>query len=106
MQFEELSCIITHLLLLNREKRVAYTQIFTRSLFYGIILLPHAFIIDTNRTCRLINHAFHHILSRKAHSYRSLLVYLDFEIGRQHRYHRKFKSLVREGQATFTQFVS
>ena len=65
-------------------------------------------LIDTNLGCRLINHAFHLILSRKAHSYRSLLVYLDFEIGRPkyRRYRRKFKSLVREGQATFTQFVS
>ena len=69
----------------------------------------HMLINDTNRGYRLINHAFHHILSRKAHSYRSLLVYLDFEIGRpkyRHRYHRKFKNLVREGQATFTEFVS
>jgi hypothetical protein len=65
----------------------------------------HTLINDTNRGCRLINHAFHHILSLKAHSYRSLLVYLDFEIGRKHRYHRKFNSLVREGLATFTQFV-
>ena len=68
----------------------------------------HMFINNTNRGCRLINHAFHHILRRKAHSYKSLLVYLDFEIGRPkyRRYHRKFKSLVREGQATFIQFVT
>ena len=69
----------------------------------------HMLVDDTNRGCRLINHAFHHILSGKAHSYRLLLAYLNFEISHpkyRHRYHRKFKSLVREGQATFTQFVS
>jgi hypothetical protein len=69
---------------------------------------PILIINDTNRGCRLINHAYHHILSRKAQSYRSLLVYLKFKIGRPkyRRYHRKFRSLVREGQATFTQFVT
>ena len=70
----------------------------------------HLLINDTNRGYRLINHAFHHILKHKAntHSYKSLLVYLDFEIGRPkyRRYQRKFKSLVREGQATFTLFVT
>lgn len=54
----------------------------------------------------LNNHAFHHILSHKPHSYKLLLVYLDFEISRpkyRHRYHRKFKSLVKDA---FVQFVN
>lgn len=107
MQFEELSCIITRLFTLNPEERVVYTQIFTRRLCYGTMLPLAMLINNTNRGCRLIHHAFHHILSRKARSYRSLLAYLDFEIGRsKYRYHRKFKSLVREGQVTFAQFVS
>jgi hypothetical protein len=52
---------------------------------------------------RLGNHAFHHVLSWKLPNYKTLVIWLNFELrrARYRPYQRRFKYLVEEAQVVF-----